>query len=54
MGMTAESECLAQILAYLIENKRKSSLEGDRLQNLALKAKEGENGQQEQTTASES
>lgn len=52
MKMIVGSECLARILAYLDENKRKSPLEGKRLQNLALKAKEGEDGRQNQKTAS--
>ena len=50
MEMTAESKCLARFLAYLAKNKRKSSLEGERLQNLSLEAKEGEDGRQDQTT----
>lgn len=56
MKMTIESESLARISAYLAENKRKSALEAEKLQNLAIKAKveECEDGQQGQTTASES
>ena len=51
--MAAESKGLALISAYLAENKRKSTLERERLQNLALKAKEIEDGRQDQTTTSE-
>ena len=56
MKMTIELEILAWILAYLAENKRKSALEAEKLQNLAIEAKveECEDGQQGQTTASES
>lgn len=39
MKMTAESECLAQISAYLAKRKRKSALEAEKLQNLAIEAK---------------
>ncbi|KAI5403506.1 hypothetical protein KIW84_050900 [Lathyrus oleraceus] len=41
-------------MAYLDENKRESALERERLQNLALKAKEIEDGRRDQTTASKS
>ena len=56
MEMTAESESLARILAYLAENKRKSALEAEKLQNLAIETRveEHEDGRQGQTTASES
>lgn len=56
MKMTTESESLARILAYLVENKRKSTLEAEKLQSLAIEAKvkECEDGQQGQTTALES
>lgn len=56
LKMTIESESLARISAYLAENKRKSALEAEKLQTLAIKAKvkECEDGQQGQTTASES
>ena len=54
MRMTAESESLARISAYLAENKRKSILEKERLWDLACEAEGLENGRQYQTTASES
>lgn len=54
MRMTAESESLARILAYLAENKRRSILEIERLQDLPSKAEGLENGRQDQTTTSES
>lgn len=54
MKMTAESEILARILAYLAENKRKPILKKERLQNLVSEAKEFEDGRQDQVTTSES
>lgn len=56
MKMAIESESVARVLAYLDENKRKSALEAEKLKNLAIEAKveEYEDGQQGQTTASES
>lgn len=51
--MIAESESLTRILAYLVENKRMSILERERLQNLACEAKGLEDGRLDQTTASE-
>lgn len=50
MKMTAESESLTQISAYLAENKRKSILEKE----LAYEAEGLEDGRQDQVTASES
>lgn len=52
--MTAESESLTQISAYLAENKRKPILERKRLQNLASEAESLDDGRLDQTTASES
>ena len=54
--MTSESASLARISAYVAENKRKSALEAEKLQNLVVKAKiknQGES-QQGQTIDSES
>lgn len=42
------------MLTYLAENKRESTVERERLQNLALKAKDIEDGRQDLTTTSES
>ncbi|XP_050875597.1 uncharacterized protein LOC127079231 [Lathyrus oleraceus] len=54
MRMTAESESLARILAYLAENKRRSILKKERLQDLAYEAEGLESGRQDQTIALES
>lgn len=54
MRMTTELESMTQISAYLDENKRKSILERERLQNLACEAEGLEDGRPDQTTASES
>lgn len=56
MEMTSESESLALISAYSVENKRMSALEAEKLQNLAIKVEveECEDGRQGQTIASES
>lgn len=52
--MTAESESLARISAYLAENKRKSIMERKRLQNLACEAECLDDGRLDPTTDSES
>lgn len=54
MKMNVESESLAQISAYLAENKRTLTLERERLQDLAFEAKEVEDGRRDQITTSES
>lgn len=54
MRMTAESESLAQILAYSAENKRKSIMERERLQDFACEAEGLESDRPDQTTTSES
>ena len=53
--MTSESEILAQISTYVVENKVKSTLEAERLQDLAVKANaENREGHYGQTSTLES
>lgn len=56
MKMTTESKNFARIAAYLAENKRKSALEAEKQQDLAIEARveEREADQQGQTTTLES
>lgn len=51
--MTAESESMTRMPAYLAENKRKSIMERERLENLACEAEGLEDGRLDQITASE-
>ena len=53
--MTSESASLARISAYVAENKRKSALEAEKLQNRAVEVKtKNHEGKLGQTTTSES